>query len=132
MTLGLLTATGGWYEYRDLSTEPGTGSPTRRVSGQESACQVDKAAAINLGGYEIVPGQPDGCYLRRPRIRPWQWEGGIQAELGRFATTARLPTRAIEMLGAGIPTGPAGTGAAAQDDANERVSVVKASGTAAP
>jgi hypothetical protein len=132
MTLGLLTATGGWYEYRELSTEPGTGSPTRRVSGLESACQVDKDAAVNLGGFEVVPDQSNGCYLRRPRIRPWQWPDGIRAELGRIETMAALPRRAIEMLGAGLPSGRAGASVAAQDGANERVSAIRASETAAP
>jgi hypothetical protein len=96
MTLGLLTATGGWYEYRQLSTAPASGSPARRVNGQESACQVDKASAINVGGYEVVPDQPDGCYLRRPRVRPWQWADGIREQLGRLATTAQAGRRAGE------------------------------------
>jgi hypothetical protein len=90
-TLGLLTATGGWYEYRQLSTAPGSASSARRPTGVESACQVDKDAAINVGGFEVVPDQPDGCYLRRSRIRPWQWSDGLQAELGRFSTTASRP-----------------------------------------
>ncbi len=91
-TLGLLTASGGWYEYRQLSTAPASGSPARRITGQDSACQVDKDAAINIGGYEIVPDQPDDCYLRRPRIRPWQWPDGIREQLGRLATTAERRT----------------------------------------
>lgn len=96
MTLGLLTAMGGWYEYRQLSTTPASGSPARRVTGQESACQVDKIGAINIGGFEVVPNQPDACYLRRPRIRPWQWADGIRERVGRLSTTARLWRRAGE------------------------------------
>jgi hypothetical protein len=99
-TLGLLTATGGWYEYRQLSTTPASGSPARRLTGQESACQVDKDGAVNVGGYEVVPDQPDGCYLRRPRIRPWQWADGVREQIGRLSTTARGERRAIETAGA--------------------------------
>jgi hypothetical protein len=77
-TLGVLTASGGWYEYRQLSTTPASGSPARRVNGQESACQVDRDGAINIGGFEVVPDQPDGCYLRRQRVRPWQWADGLR------------------------------------------------------
>ena len=102
MTLGLLTANGGWYEYRQLSTTPASGSPARRVGGQESACEVDKASAINTAGYEVVPNQPDGCYLRRPRIRPWQWADGIREQLGRLSTAARAGRRADETAGAQI------------------------------
>jgi hypothetical protein len=99
-TLGLLTATGGWYEYRQLSTTPASGSPDRRLTGQESACQVDRDGAINVGGYEVVPDQPDGCYLRRPRIRPWQWADGIREQLGRLSTTAWVGRPADETAGA--------------------------------
>src|SRR5688572_8039530 len=87
--LGVLTTSGGFHEYRQLSAAPGTGSPARRVGSLDSACQVDKDGTIVLGGIEVVPGQPDGCSLRRPRIRPWQWADGIKDRLGRFATTAR-------------------------------------------
>jgi len=101
MTLGLLTASGGWYEYRELSTTPGSGSPARRLTGLDSACQVDKAGAINSGGFEVVPGQSDGCYLRRPRVRPWQWSDGIQARLGGLSAM----TSALRQIGnaAGAP-----------------------------
>src|SRR3954465_14877052 len=85
-TLGLLTATGGWYEYRELATAPASGSPGRRSPRPEPAwrarpgpgVQAARAAAINLGGWEVVPSQPDDCYLRRPRVRPWQWADGLR------------------------------------------------------
>jgi hypothetical protein len=119
MTLGLLTATGGWYEYRELSTAPGSGSPARRLTGLESACQVDKDAAINAGGFEVVPGQPNGCYLRRPRIRPWQWSDGAQVELSRFSTTARRPGQTGNDSGAwALPVGSAARAGAGQADRN--------------
>jgi hypothetical protein len=102
MTLGLLTASGGWYEYRQLSTTPASGSPTRQMTGQESACQVDRDGAINDGGFEVVPNQPDGCYLRRPRIRPWQWAAGIREQVGRLESAARLERRIDETDGAQI------------------------------
>jgi hypothetical protein len=101
-TLALLTATGGWYEYRELSTTPASGSPARRVTGQESACQVDRDGAINVGGYHVVPDQPDGCYLRRPRIRPWQWADGVREQLGWLSTTAWAGRRAGETAGAQV------------------------------
>ena len=101
-TLGLLTATGGWYEYRQLSTAPASGSPARRVTGQETACEVDKVSAINVAGFEVVPDQPDGCYLRRPRVRPWQWTDGIREQLGRLSTTALAGWRIGETAGAQI------------------------------
>jgi hypothetical protein len=133
MTLGLLTATGGWYEYRQLSTAPGSGSMARRTIGLESACQVDKDAAINAGGFEVVPGQPDGCYLRRPRIRPWQWSDGVQAELGRFSTTARSPGRADVDAGAWATDDGSTIGAGAvQDDPDGSVSASIVPETATP
>jgi hypothetical protein len=61
MTIGLVTGTGGWYEHRWYPPDE---------------CGRVKASAVNVEGFEIVPGQPDPCYLRRPRIRPWQWTGG--------------------------------------------------------
>jgi hypothetical protein len=100
MTLGLVTASGGWYEYRELSTMPTSGSPTHRITGQDSACQVDKEAAINVGGYEVVPDQPDGCYLRRPRIRPWQWADSIREQIGRLESQASRERRIGETSGA--------------------------------
>jgi len=87
-TIGMVTLTVGWYEYRQLSTAPGTGSPARRVTNTDSACQVDRDGAINVGGFEVVPRQDDPCYLRRPRIRPWQWVDGIREELGKLAGAA--------------------------------------------
>ena len=62
MTLGLITGSGGWYEYRWYPRE---------------LCGDSKASSINVGGFEIVPGQSDPCYLRRPRIRRWQWASGV-------------------------------------------------------
>jgi len=100
MTLGLVAASGGWYEYRQLSTMPASGSPARRTTGQDSACQVDKEGAINIGGYEVVPDQPDGCYLRRPRIRPWQWPDGIREQIGRLEPQAFRERRIGETDGA--------------------------------
>jgi hypothetical protein len=64
MTLGLITGSGGWYEYRWYPSE---------------LCEDSKASSINVGGFEVVPGQSDLCYLRRPRIRPWQWASGVDA-----------------------------------------------------
>lgn len=84
-TILLMTAWGNWYEYRDLSTAPGSGSPARRVNASSSACQVDREAAINSGGFAIVPEQPDPCYLRRPRIRPWQWMDGARQLVGAMS-----------------------------------------------
>lgn len=101
-TLGLLTATGGWYEYRQLSTTSAGGTPDRHVTGQESACQADRDGAINVGGYEVVPDQPDACYLRRPRVRPWQWADGIREQLGRLSSTASAGRRADETARAQI------------------------------
>ncbi|MGE3272815.1 MAG: hypothetical protein AB7P40_29025 [Chloroflexota bacterium] len=77
-TILLMTAAGGWYEYRELSTAPGSGSADRRVRPTDSACDVDREAAINVGSYSVVPDQDDPCYLRRPRIRPWQWLDGLR------------------------------------------------------
>src|SRR5947209_4863769 len=83
-TIGVATLGGGWYEYRELSPVPGSGSPFARADSGDSACQADRDGSINLGGFETVPGQGDPCYLRRPRIRPWQWPGTIKDELGRL------------------------------------------------
>jgi hypothetical protein len=77
-TLVLMTGWGSWYEYRELSTAPGSGSSARRVTPTSSACQVDREGAITNGGYSVVPDQADPCYLRRPRIRPWQWPDGAR------------------------------------------------------
>jgi hypothetical protein len=101
-TLGLMTAAGGWYEYRLLSSAPGSGLPARRIGGPDSACQVDRVGAINVGGFEVVPGQSDACYLRRPRIRPWQWADGIKEQLGRFDVTALNSRRADETQGVSV------------------------------
>jgi hypothetical protein len=62
MTLGLVTGAGGWYEHRWYPRE---------------LRDAAKANAINVGGFEVVPGQSDPCYFRRPRIRPWQWASGV-------------------------------------------------------
>ena len=83
-TIGLVTLMGGWYEYRQLSNAPGSGSPARRVASTDSACQGDRDGAINIGGFAVVPRQDDPCYLRRPRIRPWQWMDGIRDQIGRL------------------------------------------------
>jgi hypothetical protein len=93
-TIGLVTLMAGWYEYRQLSTAPGSGSPGSRVTNTDSACQVDRDSAINVGGFEVVPRQDDPCYLRRPRIRPWQWADGIREQLGKLAGAARVPSAA--------------------------------------
>jgi hypothetical protein len=85
-TIGLVTLMGGWYEYRQLSNAPG--SQARRVSSTDSACQVDREGAINIGGFAVVPRQDDPCYLRRPRIRPWQWMDGIRDQIGRLTGAA--------------------------------------------
>lgn len=139
MTLGLLTVTGGWYEYRQLSTAPGSAATARRLTGLESACEVDKDAAVNAGGFEVVPGQSDGCYLRRPRIRPWQWPDGLQAELSRFSTTANGSGPTGIVAGAWAPPADSATGASAPygpggDHADEdgSVSAVTVTETAAP
>jgi hypothetical protein len=87
-TIGLVTLMGGWYEYRQLSNAPGSGSQARRVSSTDSACQVDREGAINIGGFAVVPRQDDPCYLRRPRIRPWQWMDGIRDQIGRLTGAA--------------------------------------------
>lgn len=84
-TILLMTGWGNWYEYRELSASPGSGSAARRVTPTSSACQVDREAAINVGGYSIVPEQADPCYLRRPRIRPWQWADGARHILGSLS-----------------------------------------------
>jgi hypothetical protein len=83
-TIGLVALVSGWYEYRHLSTAPGSGTSARRDSGRDSACQVDRDGAINVGGFEVVPQQDNPCYLRRPRIRPWQWGDGIREQLSRL------------------------------------------------
>lgn len=84
-TIGLVTLVGGWYEYRALSTALGSGSSARRLTTADTACLVDRSAAIEIGGFEVVPGQTDPCYLRRPRIRPWQWADGLRELLGRLS-----------------------------------------------
>ena len=66
-TLGLVASFSGWYEHRWYGPED---------------CARSKTGAINIGSFEVVPGQSDPCYLRRPRIRPWQWADGT-AELVR-------------------------------------------------
>jgi hypothetical protein len=106
-TIGLVTLMGGWYEYRQLSTAPGSGSPGRRVASTDSACQVDRDGAINVDGFEVVPAQDDPCYLRRPRIRPWQWADGIREQLGLLsgavsASPAGPITSAGTVLAAGL------------------------------
>ena len=88
-TIGLVTMVGGWYEFRELSSVAGSGSPARQVNPTDSACQVDRPGAINVAGFEVVPGQSDPCYLRRPRIRPWQWADGIRELIGRLQGAAR-------------------------------------------
>lgn len=106
-TIGLVTLMGGWYEHRQLSTAPGSGSPDRRVASTDSACQVDRDGAINVGGYEVVPRQDDPCYLRRPRIRPWQWADGIREQLGKLAGAARAaPATTIAVMGTVLAAGP--------------------------
>jgi hypothetical protein len=139
MTLSLLTATGGWYEYRQLSTAPGSASSAQRSTGLESACLVDKDAAINVGGFEVVPDQPDGCYLRRPRIRPWQWSDGLQTEISRSSTTASRPGPAeIESEARTSPVGSAAGATTVQGpgvvhaDVNGSVAAVAVTETAAP
>jgi hypothetical protein len=97
-TLGLLTASGGWYEYRELATAPASGSPGRRTASLDPACQADRDAAINLGGWEVVPSQPDDCYLRRPRVRPWQWADGLREGLGLLEPRARDERRIDETV----------------------------------
>jgi hypothetical protein len=89
-TIGLVTLMGGWYEYRQLSSTASSGSPARRVATTDSACQVDREGAVNIGGFEVVPRQDDPCYLRRPRIRPWQWPDGIREQIGRLTGTVSL------------------------------------------
>jgi hypothetical protein len=86
-TLGAMAIGGGWFEYRELSTAPGSGSAARRASPADSACQVDRDGAINVGGYRVVPGQTDPCYLYRPRVRPWQWYDGLRDQLSRLTGT---------------------------------------------
>ena len=103
-TIGLVTLVGGWYEYRQLSNAPGSGSPARRVASTDSACQVDRDGAINIGGYEVVAGQDDACYLRRPRIRPWQWADGLREQLGRLSgPTSAAPTTRVSTSAATAP-----------------------------
>lgn len=60
--LGVLAASGGWYEYRWIAA---------------ADCDRLKPGAVNVGAFEVVPDQADPCYLRRPRIRPWQWADGL-------------------------------------------------------
>src|SRR4051812_23059832 len=98
MTLSLVSTTGGWYEYRQLSTAPGSASPDRRATGDESACAVDRDSSINVGGFEVVPGQPDPCYLRRPRIRPWQWSESVKVEIDRLETGRVARSREVDPL----------------------------------
>lgn len=87
-TLFLMTGWGSWYEYRELSSTPGRGSPARQINATSSACQVDRESAINIGGFSVVPDQPDPCYLRRPRIRPWQWSDGVRQLLASLSGAA--------------------------------------------
>lgn len=108
-TIGLVTLMGGWYEYRQLSSAPGSGSPGRRVASTDSACQFDRDGAINVGGYEVVPRQDDPCYLRRPRIRPWQWADGIREQIGRL--TGPVSAAPATRVGAASAV-PTATGAA--------------------
>ncbi len=61
-TLVLMAASGGWYQYRWYSPD---------------LCAWSKVGAINADSFEVVPGQSDPCYLRRPRIRPWEWPDGV-------------------------------------------------------
>jgi hypothetical protein len=89
-TIGAVTLGGGWFEYRELSTSPGSGSVARRATPGDTACQVDRDGAINIGGYRVVPGQPDPCYLYRPRIRPWQWYEGLREQFSRLTGTISL------------------------------------------
>jgi len=104
-TIGLVTLMGGWYEYRQLSTSAGSGSPARRLASTDTACQVDREGAINIGGFEVVPRQDDPCYLRRPRIRPWHWSDGIKEQLGRLTGAMSLdPARDVSR---GTPLAPA-------------------------
>jgi len=70
MTLGVVGSAGGWYEHRWYPP---------------MLCADLKAGAVNVEGFEVVPGQTDPCYLRRPRIRPWQWSGVV----GRSIRTMR-------------------------------------------
>jgi len=67
MTIALVAASGGWFEYRWYPRDD---------------CERSKAGAINVGSFEVVTGQTDPCYLRRPRIRPWQWADGIADGIG--------------------------------------------------
>ena len=48
--------------------------PRIAPNGQSRA----KAGAVNVEGFEVVPDQTDLCYLRRSRVRPWQWVSGIE------------------------------------------------------
>jgi hypothetical protein len=98
-TIGLVTLMGGWYEYRQLSNAPGSGSPARRVADTDSACQVDREGAINIGGFAVVSGQDDPCYLRRPRIRPWQWIDGIRDQIGRLTGAASATPNLMDRPG---------------------------------
>ncbi len=66
-TLAVVAWSGGWYEYRWYAP---------------SDCAQFKAAAVNRSSFEVVPGQSDACYLRRPRIRPWQWPDWIAETFG--------------------------------------------------
>jgi len=117
-TIGLVTLVGGWYEYRQLSSAPGSGSPARRVATTDSACQVDRDGAINGGGYEVVPRQDDPCYLRRPRIRPWQWADGLREQLGRLTgPTSTAPTTGTRVAGPAPGVRHGATGAAGRERA---------------
>jgi hypothetical protein len=70
MTLGVVGTAGGWYEHRWYPL---------------GLCANLKAGAVNVEGFEVVPSQPDPCYLRRPRIRPRQWTGAV----GQFIRAIR-------------------------------------------
>ncbi len=51
LTIAAMGVAGGWYEYRMLDSRD------------------DAAAFINNNGWHIVPNQPNGLYLERPRLR---------------------------------------------------------------
>jgi hypothetical protein len=109
-TIGAMALAGGWFEFRELSTAPGSGAMARRASPADTACQVDREGAINVGGYRVVPGQPDPCYLYRPRIRPWHWYDGLRDQISRL--TGNVSWRPTYQAGPGVLVAAEGARAA--------------------
>ena len=62
LTLVSVGLSAGWYEY---GWAPGV---TFSNPGADS-CTTSIYADVVRSGWEVVPNQPDRCYVRRPRFR---------------------------------------------------------------